>query len=256
MGRQRQRQREKRRQQQESNPSRVSKSAPSPPTAGMSRVNMVVGGLVVLVALIAFGYFALHNGKKQTASGQQTTPGTPSIHPTAVPGVRSGSTSKAAAAQSVDGVGCLGSEQLTYHIHQYLELFDHGVQIQVPALVGIPTTIQNGQQSVKCFYWIHVHPGTGNTNIIHVESPKAKTFVLGDFFDIWAKTAATTSPPGDAYVTSLRAAAAKGNVTAYYNGKLWHGGYRSIPLKSHAVIAVEIGRPLVAPKPFTNWNGL
>jgi hypothetical protein len=53
----------------------------------------------------------------------------------------------------------------------------------------------------------------------------------------------------------LRAAAARGQVTAFYNGKPWRGSYRSIPLRSHAVITVEIGKPIVKPKLNVNWYG-
>jgi hypothetical protein len=58
------------------------------------------------------------------------------------------------------------------------------------------------------------------------------------------------------FVLRLQAAARSGNVHAFLNGKPWHGSYRTIPLKEHGVITVEIGKPVVAPKPFTAWNGL
>lgn len=150
------------------------------------------------------------------------------------------------AASSVDGVQCLGSEQLAYHIHQYLELYDHGNRVQVPALVGIP----NNGRTASCLYWIHVHPG--GTNIIHVESPIKKDFPLGTFFDVWKATSGSTSPPGDAFVKKLESAPSS-QVTSFVNGKRWTGSYRSIPLTAHAVIAVEIGQPIVPWKPFTQW---
>jgi hypothetical protein len=153
-------------------------------------------------------------------------------------------------APSVDGVQCGAAEALVYHIHQYLELYDNGKQVAVPSSIGIP----GSEQNPTCFYWIHVH--ALYPNVIHVESPLQKTFTLGNFFDIWQATKDSAVPPGDAYVRSLKAAATRGEVHAYYNGKPWRGGYRSIPLTPHAVIAVEIGRPVVPPRPFTNWNGL
>jgi hypothetical protein len=141
-------------------------------------------------------------------------------------------------------------EQLAYHIHQHLTLYENGKQVQVPSEIGIP----GGENNPTCFYWIHVHAST--PDIIHVESPIHKTFALGTFFDIWKATRTSANPPGDGYVLRLQAAAAKGQVHAFLNGKSWHGSYRSIPLKEHAVITVEIGTPVVAPKPFTGWNGL
>lgn len=154
------------------------------------------------------------------------------------------------AASAVDGVQCGTMEQLAYHIHQHLALYDHGKQVRVPAGIGIP----GGELTAACYYWIHVHAST--PNIIHVESPIRKTFHLGNVFDIWEATKGDTNPPGDVYVQRLRAAAARGQVHAFYNGKPWHGSYRSIPLTSHAVITVEIGAPVVPPRPFTNWQGL
>jgi hypothetical protein len=155
-----------------------------------------------------------------------------------------------ALAPAVDGVQCNASEILAYHIHQHLALYDHGKQVPLPSSIGIPGTENNP----TCFYWIHVH--ALYPNIIHVESPLQKTFNLGIFFDIWKATRNDAVPPGDSYVTKLQAAAAKGQVEAFVNGKAWHGSYRSIPLTAHAVITLEIGKPVVPPQPFTGWNGL
>jgi hypothetical protein len=74
--------------------------------------------------------------------------------------------------------------------------------------------------------------------------------------DVWHATRAWAIPPGDSFVSKLAAANRTGEVTAFYNGKRWRLDYRSIPLKDHAVITIEIGKPVVPPQPFTNWNGL
>lgn len=201
----------------------------------MGMGTIAIGVAVVLLVVAALVYEGTH----QTAGAPPTaTPlmGTPPPSSSLAP--------------AVDGIQCNAGENLVYHIHQHLALYDHGKQVQVPSEIGIP----GGELNPTCFYWIHVHEAT--PNIIHVESPIHKTFDMGNFFDIWKATRDTTIPPGDAYVTKLAAAAAPGQVTAFYNGKRWSGGYRSIPLTAHAVITVEIGTPVVPPKPFTNWNGL
>jgi hypothetical protein len=182
---------------------------------------------VVLIALAGFGYAAIHQSSSPAA-----TPTAESLAP------------------AVDGVQCSPGEQIVYHIHQYLALYDHGKQIDVPSSIGIP----GGEQHALCLYWIHVH--ALYPNIIHIESPVQKTYKLGTFFDIWKATRATTVPPGDAYVLKLEAAARHGQVHAFVDGKPWHGSYRSIPLTEHAVITIEIGTPVVPPKPYTHWNGL
>jgi hypothetical protein len=152
-------------------------------------------------------------------------------------------------ARPVDGIQCGVAEALVYHIHQHLALYDHGKQLPLPSSIGIP----GSEQNATCFYWLHVH--ALYPNIIHVESPSQKIYTLGNFFDIWQATQSSAIPPGDGYVRRLRAAA-RGEVRVYYNGQLWNGGYRSIPLTAHAVITVELGRPFVPPQPFTNWGGL
>ncbi len=150
----------------------------------------------------------------------------------------------------VDGVHCNAGESLVYHIHQHLALYDHGRQVTLPNSIGIP----GSESNPTCLYWIHVHaldPG-----IIHVESPRAKSYTLGNFFDIWKATKNSTVPPGDSFVQKLEAADAKGQVTVFVNGKRWTRDYRVVPLQSQKVITVEIGKPVVPPKPFTNWGQL
>lgn len=238
MGRQRQRQRERRRQQQET--SRPAK-ATTPAGAGIGRGTWIAAGIVLIAAIAVFA-FALLSGLGQSKTG--------AAGPTATS--MPATTTAAHTAPTIDGVACGSTEQLAYHIHEHIDLYDHGRHVNIPAYIGIPTYIQNNQVNLRCFYWIHVHAET--PNIIHVESPIKKTLVLGDFFDIWAATASTTLPTGDAFVQKLTAS--PGEVTTYYNGKPWKGGFRTIPLTSHGVITIEIGKPVVAPKPFTNWGNL
>jgi len=44
-----------------------------------------------------------------------------------------------------------------------------------------------------------------------------------------------------------QAGPARGHVTAFYNGKVYQGNPRGIPLIGQAQIQLEVGTPLVAP---------
>jgi hypothetical protein len=241
MGRQQQRRRQQRRQQareQSSSGATPARRRTEPPRRRKSSIpwGMITG--VGILLLVAAGLVYAYVNQPKAAAGP------PTPIPTAGPGTIQ------SLAPVIDGVACPATEALVYHIHQYVRLYDHGKQVQLPYSIGMP----GGEASARCFYWIHVHQAY--PNVIHVESPIRKTFTFGNFLDIWKATKSDTTPPGDSYVLKLEAAAAKGQVTTYVNGKPWTKGYRAIPLKSHAVITVEIGKPVVPPRPFTAWNGL
>jgi hypothetical protein len=153
-----------------------------------------------------------------------------------------------ASGQTVDGIGCSTNEQTLFHIHAHLTVFVNGTARQVPAGIGIPGAVaqQTAQgpfiDSGTCFYWLHTHAADG---IIHIESPVHRTYTLGDFFDEWGQ------PLGPGQVGPAR-----GRVTALYNGRVYHGDPRAIPLNAHAQIQLEVGAPLVAPESITFPGGL
>jgi hypothetical protein len=157
-------------------------------------------------------------------------------------------TAAATAGQNIDGISCQTSEQTLFHIHAHLSIFVNGSPRQVPAAVGIPGAVaQNTPQgpfigSGNCFYWLHTHAADG---IIHIESPVQRTYTLGEFFDEWGQPLG----PG-------QAGPAKGHVTAIYNGQVYRGNPRSIPLTAHAQIQLEVGGSLVAPVSITWPSGL
>ena len=130
-------------------------------------------------------------------------------------------TATSATGHAVDGIGCQTSEQTLFHIHAHLTVFVNGVPRQVPAAIGIPGAI------------------------VHIESPVHRVYTLGDFFDEWGQ------PLGPGQVGP-----AKGHVTAIYNGKVYQGNTRDIPLTAHAQIQLEVGTPLVAPVSITWPSGL
>jgi hypothetical protein len=157
-------------------------------------------------------------------------------------------TGAAAGGQSVDGISCLGSEQLLFHIHAHLTLFVDGVAWRIPAGIGIvgPQVIQTAQGPFvgggSCFYWLHTHAADG---IIHIESPIRRLYTLGDFFDVWGQPLSPT-----------RLGPLRGRLVALYDGRRYLGDPRQIPLTAHAQIQLEVGRPLRSPETITFPAGL
>jgi hypothetical protein len=143
----------------------------------------------------------------------------------------------------VDGIQCGSTEQLAYHIHARLTVFVNGQRRTIPAGVGIPgaivqTTSQGpvvGQGT--CFYWLHTHTTDG---VLHIESPTARIYTLGNFFDEWGQP-----------LSANQVAAAKGKVTAFVNGKRWTKDPRLIPLQAHYVIQLDVGSPITPFQPIS-----
>jgi hypothetical protein len=150
--------------------------------------------------------------------------------------------------QSVDGIQCNSSEQVAFHHHARLTIFVNGHSRTVPYGVGIADPqLQPGLgipfvDSGACFSWLHTHAADG---IIHIESPVTRSFTLGDFFDVWGQPLSPT-----------QVGPAKGTVTALYNGGVWTGNPRDIPLNEHSQIQLDVGKPIIAPENNTNWGGL
>jgi hypothetical protein len=218
--------------------------------------SLTVAGAVVVVAAAATGIaLAVGNsGSHTSASGGPSSPHlklaplstlgplkpAPSpgpLGPESVPIPKGAAplatTATNATGQAVDGVRCQTSEQTIFHIHAHLTVFVNGSPRQIPAEVGITGT---------CLYWLHTHAADG---IIHIESPIHRTYTLGNFFDEWGQ------PLGPNQVGS-----ATGHVTALYNGKVYQGNPRDIPLNAHAQVQLEVGTPLTAPESITWPSGL
>ena len=134
--------------------------------------------------------------------------------------------------QTVDGIQCSTTEQTLFHIHTHLTIFVNGSARQIPQDVGFNDN--------TCLHWLHTHAPDG---IIHIESPEHRAFTLGNFFDIWGQ------PLGPD-----RAGPAKGTVTAFYNGAVYHGDPRNIPLGDRTEIQLDVGSPLIAPEKIS-WSG-
>src|SRR5207253_855121 len=61
------------------------------------------------------------------------------------------------------------------HIHPQLSIIVEGQKVPVPANIGI-------EPSGQTMAALHTHDDTGT---IHVESPVARPYNLGEFFDVW-----------------------------------------------------------------------
>jgi len=181
--------------------------------------------------------------KPAPSPGPKGPEGVPAPAGPALAGTATGATGK-----PVDGISCNTSEQLVFHIHAHLTVFVNGAARQVPAGIGIPgAQAQNTPAGPfiatgTCFYWLHTHAADG---IIHIESPVHRTFTLGNLFDIWGQPLGTS-----------QAGPARGPVTAIYNGKVYLGNPRDIPLRKHAQIQLQVGKPLVAPVSISFPSGL
>jgi hypothetical protein len=152
---------------------------------------------------------------------------------------------------AIDGISC-EAEMLKYHIHAHLTLYKDGKPLPLPADVGIPYSQAIGGQHY-CLYWLHTHDTSG---VIHIESPTARLYTLGQFFDIWHDTSlwdaqgGLAGPAGlkvdAAFVDALRSAK-PGDIHVFVDGKPVSTSYRDITLRKHKLITIEIGTPLKPP---------
>lgn len=137
----------------------------------------------------------------------------------------------------VDGIDCAPIEQLAYHVHAHLQVYVDGQPRTLPEGIGIPKPVAQQTPtgsfvgSGLCFYWLHTHVTDG---IIHIESPTARVYTLGNFFDEWRQP-----------LSASQVGPATGKVTAFLNGRPWTKSPRTIPLESHFVVQLDVGTPLV-----------
>ncbi|OLB81948.1 MAG: hypothetical protein E6I81_02050 [Chloroflexi bacterium] len=160
--------------------------------------------------------------------------------------------------QTVAGIPCDHLEHSQVHYHAAVQIVYHGVLTNIRDNTGIQT---DSAGNVTCYYWLHVHPA--NKNVIHIESPANDTFTLGQFFDVsnaWSQAngfgaqkldathvATFTLQPGDKIVAYVDLGDGKGP-------QPFTGDPRSIVLRSHEVITIEISPPDVNPPPAFDWK--
>lgn len=141
-------------------------------------------------------------------------------------------------------------DQLEYtqvHYHAYLQILFQGDAVSIPTDVG---------RKQGCFYWLHMH--TNESGIIHVEAPDNRAFTLGDFFAVWSDWAGQAQPLDSTHVSTLTLGA--GQKLAVYvdldggaGATPFTGDPRSIVLKNHEVITLEVTPPAVTPPPSFTW---
>ena len=140
----------------------------------------------------------------------------------------------------IDGIRCESMEGAVVHIHEHLVMYDRGRQIAVPANIGIPA----GQ---GCLYWLHTH---GYDGVIHNEVPIRRTFVLGQFFDVWGGDLSWTQ------AGPLHAARGK-RISVTVNGRIYRGrDPRDILLTDHEEILIQSGPPWVRTVKKMDWRKL
>ena len=122
------------------------------------------------------------------------------------------------------GVHALTNEGQVLHIHQHLDIFVNGKHEPVPQGIGI----YDGQFLTE----LHTHDPTG---ILHVESPVAKHFDLGQFFGVWGVRLNARCNGG--YCDPLTP------WTVYVNGQPYTGDPGELVLREHQEIAFVIGTP-------------
>lgn len=142
------------------------------------------------------------------------------------------------AGQAVDGIRCDQMESNVFHIHAHLSITKGGKPVSIPDDVG--------RSLLKsCLYWLHTHTADG---LIHIESPQARSFTLGQFFDIWGE-ALTRFHVASAH--TLRGEKAH----IWVDGEQFSGDPRTIELHQHSDIVIQLSPPFKRPPAFTQWNG-
>jgi len=151
--------------------------------------------------------------------------------------------------EQIDGITCQSGEQVAFHIHAHLTIVVRGQPTQVPGGIGVapPYEVERTPAGrfvagASCFTWLHTHAADG---IVHIESPVERTYTLGEFFDIWGQP-----------LNRHQVGPTRGDVTALFNGRVFTGSPRAIPLLAHSQIELEVGGPLVAPETITFPHGL
>lgn len=136
----------------------------------------------------------------------------------------------------IDNLSCQPSEQFFVHYHAHLSVYINDLPVQIPK-VGIGD---------GCYYWLHVHDGSG---IIHIEAPTNRPVTLGNFFHLW-KARFSSLKPGMPIQLEQESA-----WQVYVNGKLYHGDFHDIVLHPHLLITMGYNSPHMIPESSYNWNG-
>jgi len=154
---------------------------------------------------------------------------------------------------AVDKIPCAPTEFLNdYHVHMYIGIVYKGRQIAVPDAIGLknPGPEQNGYISTAgCYYYIHTHDASG---MIHVESPNnvppsQTVYTLQNILDIWGmKYSRLSFGPlkGQLHIFVGNPPSLGATTVSHYTKFKSAGKLGTIPVKSHEVVWIEIGKPV------------
>jgi hypothetical protein len=177
-------------------------------------------------------------------------------------GVRSHtSTAGAPTVQGSSGsIPCDQLEHTQVHYHVALQILDsNGTLHPIPGGAGI---VPN-ETAPSCFYWLHVH--SANQDVIHIESPAARVFTLGDFFKVWdAYNTYQANGVGHelldpTHVSTLTVGTGQ-QMIVYVDlsdGKgpqVYEGDPANITLKAHEIITIEIVSGTPFKPPAFDWH--
>ena len=127
------------------------------------------------------------------------------------------------------GLNPLGEEGQVLHIHQHLDIYNDGKHVNIPNFIGIHFKGQQADYLTE----LHTH---ANNGVIHLESPKAQTYSLGQFFGAWGVNLSRNCVGG------LCTTPAK-PVKFYVNGEEFLGDPVRLVLQEHDEIAIVYGKP-------------
>jgi hypothetical protein len=203
-----------------------------------SRLIRLGAGLVVLA--VVYGVLQLTRAKSPGTPPSTAPTSSPTVDPGILPGIQTGNEPWSAgndpanlrARLSAIGLDALGAEGEVLHIHQHLDVFVNGKQVEVPAEIGIPP-------DGSFISPLHTHDTSG---IMHVESPTQRAFTLGQFFDVWGVKLTSRCLGG--YCNSGDA-----TLAVYVNGHKITQDPALIVLASHQEIVVTYGTPSQLPNP-------
>jgi hypothetical protein len=177
---------------------------------------------VAAIAIVAAIFFAFGRG------GGSSAP--PKVNPGQLVGLQTGPAPWNAGVDHLPdrlqplGLNQLGAEGEVVHIHQHLDIYVNGKHVTVPAQIGI----YDGQFLTE----LHTHDTTG---VMHVESPKKRTFSLGEFFGVWGVRLTSTCVGGYCKPQTPW--------KMYVNGVPYPGDPSTLLLKKHQEIGIVIGKP-------------
>jgi hypothetical protein len=126
----------------------------------------------------------------------------------------------------IDGLRCVRTHERFYGIH--VEVYADRLVLPIPSAIGIAPPLRRSGVYVhggSCSYPLRTFEPTG---VVVVDSGGALT--AGTLFDVWGQRLASGALAG-----------LRGHVLAFVDGRRWTGQPRTIPLRRHAEIVLEIG---------------